>query len=84
VKSPGNPTNAVGGSFIFNLRKLLPAPNCFHLFSPLAREGTEEMTNGDLGPALCRLSMNDPPTALVGFELSTQCIIGFFNSLLGD
>ncbi len=70
-----NPTNAVGGLLILSLQR--------------GRHGCLESTNAvgglELGQAtglvcrfaVCRLSMNDPPTALVGFgESGPRHLVG--------
>src|SRR5258707_1766235 len=71
--SSSNPTNAVGGLFIFDLHQSRVEPSrCFlSLRAALAARGpraeignTKEMR---LVAFPCRLRMNNPPTALVGF-----------------
>src|SRR2546422_276851 len=59
-----NPTNAVGGLFILNLpgRPVGSAPQ----IPPTQLVGFGETGRRCFGP--CRLSMNNPPTALVGFR----------------
>ena len=54
----GNPTNAVGGSFILNLQRVEPRERCFSLPTNAVGE-----LRKNLVACVHRLSMNDPPTA---------------------
>src|SRR3989442_153191 len=56
-----NPTNAVGGSFIFSLHGKQPASPLVSWFAR-TREHRKRLERSG-----CKLSMNEQPTALVGF-----------------
>jgi hypothetical protein len=61
------PTQLVDRSYPAYIRAHPRVP-VSHLFCPSPSEGTEEMKNKSLaGRGVGRLSMNNPPTALVGF-----------------
>ncbi len=66
IPSP-NPTNAVGGSFIYSLQGKDPRLPSLSYFL-LATRGREGKENGSPACVLCRLCLNNPPTALVGFS----------------
>jgi hypothetical protein len=89
-----NPTNAVGGSFILDLQQRQPLPHpeshqrswwIVHTqptkqqphASPNPPTASPEFGK-QAGAPLCRLSMNDPPTALVGFgrAAALQALVG--------
>jgi hypothetical protein len=75
-----NPTNKVGGLFIPSLT--LSVGFTLRLKSQVEYERSTNCVGGiqnGIGPALlCRLSMNDPPTVLVGFrtEPGRRCFVG--------
>src|SRR6185436_8670722 len=82
----GNPTNAVGGLFIFSLPGQAAAPARFEShqrswwivhtqptqagYFPGESDRRRWRVSGETARAAggCRLDMNDPPTALVGFK----------------
>ena len=68
-EKPANPTNAVGGLFIFDLHQ--SRPERFGIsFVSLGPGGAgaerERKHEGKSAVYACRMNMNDPPTALVG------------------
>lgn len=65
MKSPTNPPDAVGGSFIVNLHRHRRAISSAPLLRPrVARDATEEPLQRREALA-CRLGVNNPPTAFV-------------------
>ena len=64
VKPHGIPPTAVGGSFRYGLQQKRPAPTRFFIPLPSRREGRRQ--NGISRAPLCRLDLNDPPTAVGG------------------
>ena len=69
VRKVRNPTHgAVGGLFRYGLQDRRPAVRCFFFLFPSLREGKEEEENGESGAPVCRLSLNNPPTAVGGIS----------------
>ncbi len=80
ILSP-NPTNAVGGAFIYSLQAKLPAAPSLSYFL-LATRGREGKENGSPACVLCRLCLNNPRTALVGFSEFSHSLICGWNDLI--